>query len=254
MSENSKIEWTDHTFNPWVGCEKISPGCEHCYAESWAKRAGSPHLWNDGQRRRTTAANWRGPLKWDNQAKADGARAKVFCASLADVFDNVIPDEWRTDLFLLIRATPHLDWLLLTKRIGNARHMLPPDWGDGYQNVWLGATVVNQEEAGRDIPKLLATPARVRFLSCEPLLQALNLHACLGGTFAGRIDWIIVGGESGGHARPMEVQWAQDIRRQCGDARVAFFMKQGSAANWPNYKNFASFPPDIQVRQWPGAA
>lgn len=232
MTENSKIEWTDHTFNPWVGCTKISPGCDHCYAESWAKRAGTPGLWN-GERRRTSVDNWKQPLKWNAKAGAAGVRARVFCASLADVFDNLVSNHWRWDLFALIRKTPNLDWLLLTKRIGNARVMLnsaaaaalddipgTPSWDRSpWPNVWIGATVVNQDEADRDIAKLLDVPAQVRFLSCEPLLGEID--------FAGRwidlvdprvhenilerIDWVIVGGESGGGARGMDLGWAQLI-------------------------------------------
>lgn len=255
MAENSKIEWTDHTFNPWVGCTKISPACDHCYAESWAKRTGHPELWNEGLRRRTSPQNWRKPIKWNLDAAKRGIRYRVFCASLADVFDNVVPDEWRSDLWELIAQTTHLDWLLLTKRIGNAINMLPMR----FDNVWLGATVVNQQEADRDIPKLLGTPARVRFLSMEPLLSAVNLVPRCPPEFQpwlrqDRISWVIVGGESGVHARPMHEDWAFEIAYQCAENDVAFFMKQGSAANWPSYKDFASFPGGIRVRQFPVAA
>lgn len=234
MAENSRIEWTDHTFNPWVGCEKVSPGCDHCYAESWAKRAGNPGLWQ-GERRRTTASNWRQPIKWNAAAKASGTRARVFCASLADVFDNAVSDEWRKDLFNLILCTPHLDWLLLTKRIGNAQRMLPLFWDGIYDNVWIGATIVNQEEADRDVPKLLATPARVRFLSCEPLMGPIDLRLEWLSPFketdpmlrrVPRVDWVIVGGESGHHARPVHAQWVRLIRDQCVAAGVPFFWKQ----------------------------
>lgn len=246
MAENSKIEWTDHTFNPWVGCTKISPGCDHCYAEGWAKRTGNPDLWA-GKRRRTSASNWRQPLKW-HAAIPDGERRRVFCASLADVFDNDVPPEWRVDLFELIRATPRIDWLLLTKRIGNVREMLPPDWDNsilGYHNVWLGITVVNQEEFDRDVPKLRKLPACVRFLSCEPLLGPITEWDYHG------IDWVIVGGESGPRARPMEEDWAFTVVRMARLSRVKVFMKQGSQANWPDFKNFDSFHPALKVRQWP---
>jgi protein gp37 len=124
MAENTAIEWADHTFNPWTGCTKVSPACDHCYAESWAKRSGTVR-WGPGEpRRRTTDANWRQPLKWNAQAQREGRRFRVFCASLADVFDNEVPVQWRVDLFRLIASTPHLDWLLLTKRIGNALPMM----------------------------------------------------------------------------------------------------------------------------------
>lgn len=193
MSETT-IEWTrgpngeqGYSFNPWVGCEPISPACAHCYAQAWAKRAGHPELW-EGERRRTSAANWKQPLKWNREAAAAGERRRVFCASLADVFDNQVPPAWRADLFDLIRKTPHLDWLLLTKRIGNAERMIKGALFDGdllspesmwpWPNVWIGATICNQEEAERDIPKLLTTEARIRFLSIEPMLGPIDLR-CL---------------------------------------------------------------------------
>lgn len=178
MGENSKIEWTDHTFNPWVGCTKVSPACDHCYAEAWAKRTGQSGLWR-GERRRTSVTNWKSPVKWNEWAKRDGVRRKVFCASLADVWDNQVPNEWRRDLFNLIHETPQLDWLLLTKRPQNIAKMLPGAIGAvelwPWPNVWLGTTVENQDEAERRIPELLKVPARVRFLSCEPLLGHLDL-------------------------------------------------------------------------------
>ena len=257
MGADSKVEWTDHTFNPWVGCTKISPGCDHCYAEGWAKRSGLVK-WG-GTRRRTSAAYWRQPLKWNAEAQRTGVRARVFCASLADVFDNQVPEEWRADLFALIKRTKALDWLLLTKRIGNVRRMTQSAaWGSGMHpgmhhslppNVWLGITVVNQEEADRDIPKLLWNNARVRFLSCEPLLGPVDLTRltatfengtlhdfnCLNSDY-GRgepahptVDWVIIGGESGHGARPFTLGWGKDIVRQCRTARVPVFVKQVGA-------------------------
>lgn len=255
MAENTKIAWATHTFNPWLGCSRVSPACDHCYAAEWAKRTGHPELW-EGERRRTTEANWRLPLKWDAESARTGDRQLVFCASLADVFDNVVPDAWRADLFELIRRTPNLDWLLLTKRIGLAIGMLPDDWNEGYPNVWLGATVVTQNEVDRDVPKLLATPARVRFLSIEPMLGPITLADDEANFLAGlrRINWVICGGESGGHARHLPAYWARDLRNQCATNGTAFFMKQGSQANWPNFKDFESFPADLRVREWPEAA
>lgn len=180
MSANTKIEWADHTFNPWEGCQKVGPGCDHCYAESRNARfaGGTAINWGPGApRRRTSEANWRLPLKWNAEAERLGIRYRVFCASLADVFDNEVDPQWRDDLFDLIAKTPNLDWLLLTKRIGNVGNMLPVpfDFDKHYPNVWLGATIVNQEEADRDIPKLLQVPAAKRFLSMEPLLEPVNL-------------------------------------------------------------------------------
>lgn len=263
VAENSKIEWTDHTFNPWVGCTKVSPACDNCYAESWAKRAGRGDLWHGSSPQRTSESNWRKPVKWNAEAMKTGKRARVFCASLADVFDNAVPAEWRSDLFKLIEATPHLDWLLLTKRIGNVRKLC--GGVSAWPNVWLGATVVTQEEVDRDVPKLIATPAAVRFLSCEPLLEEISFRWApwrpLGRTHSTdhldglrMLDWVIVGGESGSKARPMSQQWVEQIRAQCAEAGVAFFMKQGSAANWPAYKDFERFGDSMRVREWPVGA
>lgn len=247
MAENSKIEWCHHTFNPWTGCTKIGPGCDHCYAEGWAKRSGIVQWGPGAERRRTSEANWRKPLKWNAEAKRLGIRYRVFCASLADVFDNEVPVEWRRDMFDLIAITPHLDWLLVTKRIGNAKtmtmmadalHLNPAALSDGkiwpLPNVWLGITVVNQAEADRDIPKLLAIPAAVRFLSMEPLLGPVQIALWLDSLPAvvdqrPRLDWVIVGGESGPGSRPMHPKWVRDIRDQCAAAGVPFLFKQWGA-------------------------
>ena len=245
MAENSKIEWCDHTFNPWVGCTKVSPACDHCYAEAWARRTGSPQLWQ-GERRRTSEAYWQQPLKWNRQAEREGRRFRVFCASLADVFDNQVPTRWRDDLWDLICTTKRLDWLLLTKRPQNIVPMLPnpasgtPAWGQGWPNVWLGTTAENQAEADRRIPHLLGVPARVRFLSCEPLIGPIDLTRIARTPAGGQmtwnalrsdmsspgIDWVIAGGESGPGARPMHPDWPRGLRDQCIDAGVPFFFKQ----------------------------
>ncbi|KUZ98130.1 hypothetical protein WI40_14095 [Burkholderia ubonensis] len=250
MSENSKIEWTDHTFNPWEGCQKVGPGCDHCYAETRNARfsGGTAVNWGPGApRRRTSPANWRKPLAWNRTAgmfyAQHGRRQRVFCSSLADVFDNGVDPAWRRDLFALVANTPNLDWLLLTKRIGNASDMIvnalrqqpglsaPPPWP--WPNVWLGATIVNQAEADRDIPKLLEVPARVRFLSMEPLLGPVDLYDWIGPwgephelQAPAMLDWVIVGGESGPGARPMHPDWARSLRDQCAAAGVAFNFKQ----------------------------
>lgn len=267
MAENSTIEWTHHTFNPWEGCQKVGPGCDRCYAEARDQRfTGGTHWGPGAPRRRTSPQNWAQPLKWNRAAQLDGTRARVFCASLADVFDNAVDPAWRDDLWRLIAMTPHLDWMLLTKRPGNIAKMLPPSWGNGWHNVWLGCTVVNQEEANRDVPKLLDVSARVRFLSMEPLLGSVDLTALPYGEAIGNaptyqdalrgklwmpagtptwamdpratvgdrayvdlcsmIHLAIVGGESGSHARPMHPGWARGLRDQCNAAGVAFFFKQ----------------------------
>ncbi len=280
MAENTKIEWCDHTFNPWVGCTKISPACDNCYAEGWAKRTGQSALWQ-GERRRTAPANWNLPLKWNAQAEREGRRYRVFCASLADVFDNQVPDEWRIDLWALIATTKSLDWLLLTKRPQNIAKMLPDHrvgaqpWGDGWPNVWLGTTAENQQQADLRIPHLLSVPARVHFLSCEPLLGPIDLeiawhgesaldaecwgdcgwcesgftplHNCQNSKQAdatylkGRsgLDWVIAGGESGPGARPMHPDWPRGVRDQCAEANVPFFFKQ-----WGEWIGGSDFNPN----------
>lgn len=160
MGENSAIEWTDHTFNPWWGCTKVSPGCDHCYAEAFANRLmAAAHLW-DGNRRTFHAQHWANPIRWNKAAERQGKRSKVFCASMADVFDKDGPARERLDLWDLIEDTPHLDWLLLTKRVSNVRKLLPEAWLESPRpNVWIGISVVTQDEADRDIPRLLQVPA-----------------------------------------------------------------------------------------------
>lgn len=234
MTQNSKIEWTDHTFNPWIGCQKVSPGCDNCYAESMMADRLKKVQWGPGAERvRTSAANWRAPLAWNAKHgeffAQHGRRQRVFCASLADVFDNAVDPAWRDDLFTLIEQTPNLDWLLLTKRIGNVGNMLPVpfDFDRLYPNVWLGATITCQEEADRDIPKLLAIDAKVRFLSMEPLLGPVDLRqAHFAPVRLPRVDWVIVGGESGAGARPMHPDWPRSLRDQCAAAGVPFLFKQ----------------------------
>jgi len=236
MSANTKIEWADHTFNPWEGCQKVGPGCDHCYAEARNARFGGGQAvnWGPGApRRRTSAKNWQLPIKWNVEAAAKGIRYRVFCASLADVFDNAVDPAWRVDLFDLIEATPNLDWLLLTKRIGNVQPMMcdvghSRVWLDRQiaagqlpRNVWLGVTVVNQDEYDRDAQKLLRVPASKRFLSIEPLLGPIH-----GAPSIGAFDWVIVGGESGHGARPMHPDWARSLHDQCDWYSVPFFFKQ----------------------------
>lgn len=228
------IIWCHFSWNPWVGCTKVSPACDHCYAEGWAKRSGMVQWGADAERRRTSENNWKQPSKWNAEAERLGTQYRVFSASLADIFDNEVPEQWRADFWALVRECSNLTFLIVTKRIGNAKNMLPADWGDGYPNVWLGATVCNQMEADRDIQKLLAVPAVVRFLSIEPLLGEINLRQNLPDErmllwyrpMIGMLDWIIVGGESGHGARPMHPDWVRSLRDQCGSAKKPFFFKQ----------------------------
>jgi len=219
MGETTAIGWCDHTFNPWRGCTHVSPGCEHCYAEAMARRVGGRHgSWGAGGARVVASeAYWRTPLRWNAKAAAAGLRRRVFCASMADVFEDrpdlVAP---RGRLFDLIAETPALDWLLLTKRPGNVARLYDPQ-----PNVWLGVSVEDQRRARERIPVLLAAPAVVRFVSAEPLLEPLDL-----GPWIGALDWVIVGGESGPQCRPMEPAWPRRLRDQCTAAGVAFFFKQ----------------------------
>lgn len=312
MSDQTTIEWADSTFNPWMGCTKVSPACDHCYAERDTRRFGRVE-WGSGKPRvRTSAANWKLPERWNytawRECRACGwrghirasfgesrygdrstcpscasveivpARRRVFSASLADWLDNEVPIEWLVDLLDLIRRTPNIDWLVLTKRIGNWQGRLVSaasecrsggiearielgSWinlwiaGNPPANVWLGATVVNQAEADRDAPKLLQVPASVRFLSIEPMLGPIGLNMVAvpedqdqlpryaggdGSKFnalqlhdddrfhqpPAKLDWIISGGESGPHARPMHPDWVRSLRDQCEAAGVPFLFKQ----------------------------
>lgn len=311
MAENSNIEWTTHTFNPWRGCTKVSPGCAYCYAETLSKR--NPKVlgeWGAGKPRVLASEDmWKKPLKWDKFAseckviggklyhqwgrsvhkdepqtvvayhkphgsreipleeweQGESYRPRVFCASLADWLDDEVPIHWLIRLMSLIVATPNLDWLLLTKRPQNLRprmeqvvqaiprnnltldeakaRALAEAWlttgGTIIHNIWLGTTVEDQARADERIPLLLSIPAKVRFLSCEPLLGPVNVseirdsegfeYMPLVGAEKPepRIHWVICGGESGGpQARPMHPDWARSLRDQCAAAGVAFFFKQ----------------------------
>lgn len=267
--KNSNIEWCDHTFNPWEGCTKVSPGCANCYAENRNARFGGGTAVNWGKgapRRRTSVQNWNHPVKWNEEAAWEDSlrivgapRPRVFCASLADWLDDEVPIEWLADLLDLIRRTPHLDWLLLTKRPENWSTRISAatdnlidrgienhwvfDWFVLHKtpaNVWIGTTVEDQARAYERIPALLDIPARVRFLSCEPLLGPVKIATNYWLTGQGRrqdkslapvgtyprIDWVICGGESGPKARPMHPEWARGLRDQCAHAGVPFLFKQ----------------------------
>lgn len=330
MAETS-IQWTatrradgtmapGYTFNPWIGCAKVSPGCKHCYAavDTFARVSASRGLplWGESAARHVTSAdNWKKPVRWNREAATGGERRKVFCASLSDVFearDDLDPH--RARLWELIEATPRLDWLLLTKRPEEIMRRIPERWRQKLPaNIWCGTTVENQEMAVERIPHLLGVPARVRFLSCEPLLGPLNLDpptcpACDGheevvgddgmpycaehedemcfGSWLDPcaddrqqgINWVIVGGESGGGARPFDLQVARDVVKQCQDREVPVFVKQLGAMpitdndddrrlvgdmmipgrfrlrQWDRSGgNPAEWPEDLQVREFPEA-
>ena len=223
MARDSKIEWTDHTFNPWWGCTKVSPACDHCYAEAWARRMGLD-VWTAGKPRRFLSdAYWRQPHRWNEAAKRSGQRSRVFCASMADVFEwKKGLSEWRERLWRVIEETPFLDWLLLTKRPHLVQRLAPWE-GDWPHNVWLGTTVENQRWVDKRLPYLGETPARIRFLSCEPLLDEIELDGWLDRK---AIDWVIAGGESGPQARPSDPNWFYSLRDQCIAHGTPFHFKQ----------------------------
>lgn len=229
MAENSGISWTDHTFNPWIGCTNVSPACDHCYAENLATNRLGVGWGNDAERRRTAPANWSKVRRWNNKADAfkaeHGRYPRVFAASLADIFDNKVDPAWRADFWALVKECTKLQWLIVTKRIGNVRKMLPADWGLGYRNVVLIITVANQKEADRDIPHLVSTPARYRGLSIEPMLGPVT------SPLFPILDWIITGGESRQlpgprDLVPLETQWVRDVAKQCAEFGVPHHFKQ----------------------------
>jgi protein gp37 len=233
--KDSKIEWTHHTFNPWWGCVRMSPACKHCYAETFSHRFGL-ELWGKAADRRFLSDSyWRQPLAWDRHAEASGARARVFCASMADVFeDRRDLDLVRQRLWALIERTPNLDWLLLTKRPDVVGDLVP--WVDEWPaNVWLGTTIENQKWADRRAPLLVQHPAAVRFVSCEPLLGPVDIRPWLAASDGARIDWVIAGGESGHHARPTNPEWFTALRDQCRAHGIAFHFKQ-----WGNWRPIAA--------------
>lgn len=244
MGKETGIAWCDHTANFWMGCARVSPGCEQCYAESFVTKRMRLPVWgppSTTERKRTRSA-WRDVPAWDRAAKRDGVRRRLFVSSLADIFEDhpqVAP--WRAEALALLERCTSSDVLLLTKRPQNIRAMVPPAWLDAWPaHVWIGTTVEDQKRADDRIPELLKVPARVRFLSCEPLLEAVDLEAAFAvydrhGEPSGprcnadgspAISWVIVGGESGPGARPFALEWARDIVAQCREAGVAVFVKQ----------------------------
>jgi len=242
VSQTTSIEWCDHTFNIAWGCMKVSPGCQHCYADTLSNRYGFD-VWGPAattERRTFGAKHWAEPRRWNAAAEKAGQRRRVFCCSMCDVFeDHPTIDAERAKLWPLIRETPWLDWQLLTKRPERIAANLPDDWGAGYPNVWLGTSVESQEYADDRIGHLIAVPAAVRFLSAEPLLDRVSLRWASWAPLNGRrvdrdhldgvrglLHWIIVGGESGPGARPMADAWARELRDQCAEAGIAFFLKQ----------------------------
>jgi len=279
MAENTKIEWCDHTVNFWWGCTKVSPGCANCYADSLASRFGKD-IWGKGKPREEHLKNAKKEaFKYQRQAVKEGRRLRIFSQSMSDWLDPEVPIEWLLEMLDTVRQTPDLDWLLLSKRpelfksrlASLAEHLFCIEedtdlfewihnWvvcADAPRNVWIGTSAEDQDRADERIPELLQIPARVHFLSCEPLLGLLNLKwidvpgddsatlyplagkvACEGMNEPcplqhGGIDWVICGGESGTGARPMHPDWARSLRDQCVTAEVPFLFKQ-----WGEYLEF----------------
>lgn len=284
MSEATGIQWTDSTWNAWWGCQRVGPGCDHCYAEALDKRTGGAHWGAKADRRRTSETNWNEPLRWQKKADAfeaaTGHRRRVFCGSMMDIMDNAVPLDWSHEAFLRIEMCDRLDWQLLTKRVGNVEDRVPNAWklGSWPAHVGLMITVVTQQEVDRDVPKLVDLKRRFGIpwvgLSVEPLLERVDLREWLvGHEEAGMVgncvgwrppvDWVIVGGESGNGARPFDTSWAEDIVAQAkgGDAQVfvkqmgANVLKNGVACPKTDKKgsNMAEWPAAIRVREMPVA-
>lgn len=296
MSELTKIEWATHTFNPWEGCTKVSPGCAHCYAEARNQRFSKGANWGKGKpRRRTSFVNWKKPIKWSRECAENEThpanrfleRPRIF-PSLCDIFDSEVPIEWLADYLQLVFTTQNLDHLILTKRpedcltrIHSARDKCfygarpwIQSWLDGSApaNVWIGTSVEDQQRADERIPALLKIPARVRFLSIEPLLAPVDIVNALppppanvsfkpGTGWAHLIQWIICGGESGKGARPCHIEWIRSIVAQCKAAGVPCFTKQAGSNAWldgkqikfrhPKGGDISELPQDIQIREFP---
>jgi protein gp37 len=222
MAENSAISWTDHTFNPWIGCSKVSSGCANCYAERLMDGRMKRGAWGpEGNRQVTSEANWKLPKRWNKKAYEAGRRDKVFCGSLCDVFeDHPVANSCRDRLFSLISLTPSLDWLLLTKRPENIESNLPKGWWVGeWDNVWLGTSIEDNKVVSR-MDHLREIPATVRFVSYEPAIGPIDELDLQG------VDWLIAGGESGHGYRFMHMEWINSIHGRCSWMGIPFFFKQ----------------------------
>lgn len=260
MSENSKIEWTDHTANFWWGCVKVSPGCQNCYAETLVNRYGKGGIWGPAKstNRELKKGIWTELPRWNERAMAEGVRRRVFVQSMSDFFEDH-PDvvEWRERAWELMFTCSHLDYQILTKRPENVLRMVPPFFLKFWPvNFWIGTSVEDQKRANERIPHLWQIPAAVRFLSCEPLLGQINLAfldvdgIAMSALHGGRqtetpwnVNWVIVGGESGPGKRPMSLNWARLIRDDCRRAGVPFFMKQ--------IDKVQPIPEDLMIREFP---
>lgn len=284
MGKASGIQWTHHTFNPWWGCEKISAGCKNCYADAFAKRTGNAVWGADAPRRFFGDKHWSEPLAWNRAAEKAGERHRVFCASMADVFEDradLVPH--RDRLFRLIDFTPWLDWLLLTKRPENMVRLAPASWANAWPaNVWAGTTTEDQANADARIPHLLRVPARVRFLSIEPMVGPVDLTDLVrqdgvgehhfsalecdvapeddGDWNGATVSWVIVGGESSASARPVDLRAVASLVDQCEAAGVPVFVKQlgerwaRESGTWGRDSHGGTpdlWPEGLRVREFP---
>ena len=241
MGKDTRISWAHHTQNFWIGCTKVSPGCANCYAEAQQDHLYHRVKWGKGNPRSLTKT-WKEPLKWDREVQEKGIRCRVFTNSLSDFFDEEVSEDWRFNAMDVIKKTPNLDWLILTKRIQKAHDFLANVIGWPWPNVWVGASIENQEAVDYRLPILGRIPAAVHFISAEPLLEAIDIRAHLikathyspntgpeGEVWNHPLDWVICGGESGEGFRNMRASWAQNLFDQCQAEKVAFFMKQDSS-------------------------
>lgn len=249
MGADTKISWTDFTYNPWVGCTEVSPGCDNCYARELAERRGWAK-WGAQEPRHLFKSTTARLLKLNRKAESTSERKKVFCMSLGDILDNEVDQSQRDELWNLIEQCNALDWQLLTKRIGNAEKMFPERWlrNELPAHVWLGITVVNQEEVDRDIPKLLRIPAGIRWLSVEPMLGPIKVRD--------PIDWVVCGGESGSKRRELDLCWLENIVAQCQVKNIPVWVKQDSAPR-PDTQGrifdawwIREFPKDYEMRRF----
>jgi protein gp37 len=282
MADNSKIEWTEASWNPVTGCTKVSPGCDHCYAETFAERwrGTKGHAYEHGFDLTLRPERLDQPLRWKRPRR-------IFVNSMSDLFHDDVPDEFIADVWHVMAETPQHTYQILTKRHARLRSWVSkwcshPSWTTPLPNVWLGVSVENQQWADIRIPALFNTPAAVRWLSCEPLLGPVNLWHRMDPadpnadcTFCGagwwddegghplfdeenedtgqwclgpmqrhaHINWVVVGGESGPGARPMHPDWARTLRDQCTAAGVPYFFKQ-----WGEWAPAVDLDPDRRER------
>lgn len=256
--KNSGINWTDHTANFWWGCQKVSDGCKNCYAETLSKRYGK-QIWGPPKttEREYKKSVWKDILTWDKEAQAEGIRRRVFVASMSDFLeDHPMVTEWRETAKEILKGLQWLDVLLLTKRPENAMRFMSDWWYSWPKHVWMGTTVENQEMADKRISQLVFIPAPIHFLSVEPMLGRIDCELSgrnFGQTYATyteKVDWVICGGESGAKCRPFEWDWARDLRDQCKESHVAFWMKQGGGHPYSRHE-LTDLPEDLRIRELP---